>query len=355
MKNWRIGILVWLVGVGFSAGSVQAMGGHNPTLGQQALMLAMEALSTTPYDEGLALITNAGYVTHQGESTGPILDTVTRMSAISRGEGNLLSVHARFDAPLFMVFVHQKGPKELSAVSIAASDNQPKASEVFNLRVDVGTSFEPFKKILGKKAFSIVTLANGYFDGIPAPLIQSALFHDHFCCGVATGHFTAGYILSRLPLREGESYTYIGAPAWCQDDYIVHYLNLTPGKKGYLSMIYPYDRPWKSAEKTWDNIGGVLIRFNRATGEGDASVLAYHWKTEAFLESLGLSPSDLDWRKNPWLHTCYNRYVFQSFHSPEEFVSIHKTMELTSQEDFHRLTRLGANPLAVILGEDTGW
>ncbi|WP_300671879.1 FmdE family protein [Desulfoluna sp.] len=355
MRKWSMRILVWFVVVGFSAVSAHAMGGHQPSLGQRALMLAMAKLSATPFDDGLAMVTNAGYVTHQGESTGPILDTVTRMSAISRGEGNLLSVHARTDAPLFMVFVHKKGPKELSAVSIAVTDNHLKASEIFNLRVDVGTSFEPLKDILGKKAFAVATLANGYYDGIPEQLIQSALFHDHFCCGVASGHFTVGCILSELPLRDGESYTYIGVPSWCQDDYIVHTLNLTPGKKGYLSMIYPNRRPWKTASHTWETPGGIIIRFNRATKTGDASVLCYKWKTAAFVESLGLNPEDLDWHKDLWLHACYNRYVFQSDHSPSEFVSIHKTLELTSQADFDRLTRLGANPLAVILGDDPDW
>jgi len=355
MKKWSIGILVWVVVMGFTALSVHAMGGHNPTLGQRALMLAMEKLSTTPFDEGLALVTNAGYVVHQEESTGKILDTVTRLSAISRGAGNLLSVHNRFDTPLYMVFVHQKGPEELVAVLITAEGSELTASETFNLWVGPGTSFKPFQAILGSKAFSVVTLANGYYDGIPEPLIQAALFHDHFCCGVATGYFTAGFILSQRPLRGGESYTYIGAPAWCQDDYITHYLNLTPGKRSYLSMVYPNRRPWSTEAKIWENIGGVIIRFNKTTKKGDASVLCYQWQTEAFRESLGISESDLDWRKNPWLHVCYNRYMFQNPHSPEEFVSIHKTMVLASQADFDRLTRLGTNPLTAVLGEDTAW
>jgi|GEM_PF-3536715 len=355
MKKWNIGILVWFLVMGLSAFSAHAMGGHNPTLGQRALMHAMETLSASPFDEGLTLVTNAGYVKHQGESTGPILDTVTRLSAISRGAGNLLSVHARFDEPLFMVFVHRKGPKELSAVSLTLDGDELVASEVFNLWVGPGTSFAPFQEILGKKSFAIVTLANGRYDRVPEELLQGALFHDHFCCGVATGYFTTGYILSQLPLRDGESYTYIGVPAWCQDDYIVRHLNLTPGKKGYLSMIYPYNRPWKSNGTTWDQLGGVVIRFNSTTHKGDASVLSFQWKTGAFLESLGLSQSDLNWKENPWLHVCYNRWIFSQPPSPEEFVSTHKTIPLNSTDDFNALTRMGANPLSVILGEDTEW
>jgi len=355
MKKWCIGMLVWCVAGGMFALSAHAMGGHQPTLGQRALMLAMGTLSAAPYDEGLALVTNAGYVTHQGESTGDILDTVTRMSDIGRGKGNLLSIHNRRDAPLFMVFVHQKGPKELAAVSITATGNQLTASEVFNLRVDVGTSFAPLKKVLGSRAFAVATLANAYYDGIPESLVQAALFHDHFCCGVASGYFTAGFILDQRPLRGGESYTYMGIPAWCQDDYITHALNLTPGKRRYLSMVYPNRRPWKTQNATWDNIGGVIIRFNKASQKGDATVLRYQWQTNAFVESLGFSPEELDWHKDLWLHACYNRYVFQNPHASEDFVSAHKTVELNSQADFDRLTRLGANPLAVILGEDTEW
>ncbi|VFQ44651.1 FmdE family protein [Desulfoluna butyratoxydans] len=355
MKKWCIAMLVWCVAWSLSALSAHAMGGHQPALGQRALMLAMTSLSASPADEGLALVTNAGYVEHQGQPTGEILDTVTRLSAMGRGKGNLLSVHARRDAPLFMVFVHQKGPRELAAVSITATGNQLEASEVFNLWVGVGTSFEPFTRILGSRAFAVATLANACYDGIPESLVQAALFHDHFCCGVASGYFTAGFILDQRPLRDGESYTYMGIPAWCQDDYITHALNLTPGKRRYLSMAYPSRRPWQTEEATWENIGGVIIRFNKATQKGDATVLSYRWQTNDFVESLGLSPDELDWHKDLWLHACYNRYVFQNPHAPEDFLSVHKTVELTSQADFDRLTRLGANPLAVILGNDIEW
>ena len=355
MKKWNIGILVWFVVMGLAATPTHAMGSHPSSLGQKALLLAMDRLSAAPFEEGLVLVTNAGYVTHDGNATGEILDTVTRMSSIGREKGNLLSVHARFDDPLFIVFVHKKGPKKLSAVSITAHGKTLSASKVFNLWVGPGTSFAPLKEVLGARAFGVTTLANGWYDKVPDSLLQSALFHDHFCCGVASGYFTAGYILSQLPLRDGESYTYIGAPSWCQDDYIVRHLNLTPGKKGYLSMIYPSRRPWQSGGKTWEHLSGTLIRYDKTTHKGDVSILSFHWKTEAFLESLGLSSDALNWKANPWLHVCYNRWIFSQPPAPEEFVSVHRSMPIHCEADFTRLTRLGANPLAIILGEDKKW
>ena len=355
MKKQAMGILICIMALAISNTPVHAMGMHTPSLGQRALMVAMERLSVSPFDDGLALVTNAGYVTHQGSPTGDILDTVTRLSSMGRGNGTLLSIHARTEDPLFMVFVHKKGPQELAAVSLTTTDNTLTCSEVFNLWVGPGTSFAPFQEILGSKAFAIITLANGCYDSIPEPLIQAALFHDHFCCGVATGYFTAGFILSKRPLRDGESYTYIGVPSWCQDDYVTHRLNLTPGKKGYLSMIYPSKRPWNTEEATYTDLSGIVIRFNKATGTGDATVLSYAWKNQEFIESLGDYPADINWRQNPWLHVCYNRYVFQNEPAPETFVSAVKTIPLNNPDDFQRLTRLGANPLAEILGEDASW
>ncbi len=355
MKRWSIGAWICFLILGLSSLPAQAMGRHHRSLGERALMMAMERLSTAPYKEGLVMVTNAGYVEHEGESTGEILDTVTRMSNMSRGAGTLLSVHARFSDPLFMTFVHKTGPEELSAVYMTADGDQITCSEVFNLWVGPGTSFDSFKEIIGAKTFAIVTLANSVYDEIPKSLIQAALFHDHFCCGVASGYFTTKCILDERPLEEGQSYTYIGVPSWCQDDYITHYLNLTPGKKGYLSMIYPNGRAWKSHGKTWENLGGIIIRFDKKEGVGDASVLSYGWEKDAFIDSLGYDAESFDWGANPWIHACYNRYLFEDGQSSASFVSIAKTISLDSKADFDRLTRMGANPLAEILGKDKKW
>jgi formylmethanofuran dehydrogenase subunit E-like metal-binding protein len=84
----------------------------------------------------------------------------------------------------------------------------------------------------------VESIANGWANDFPEDLIQGALYHDHLCGGVSTGFLTGSYIKKHLPLSENQRYTYIGAPAWCQDDYIATAMNLTPGKSGYLSMRF---------------------------------------------------------------------------------------------------------------------
>ena len=183
-------------------------------------------------------------------------------------------------------------------------------------------SFEPFQAVFGPKAFSIVSLANGWADGMPADLVAAACFHDHFCCGVASGYFTARFITGRLPLAEGERYAYIGAPAWCQDDYLMYYLNLTPGKHGYYTMAYPWSRAWKTDQQTFSDLGGIVIRFNARTGRGKADFLRFDWGWDRFKRFLGEPDLEMDWKTMSWLHVWYVKYLFHETGSPERFVSV---------------------------------
>ncbi|GBC63336.1 hypothetical protein DENIS_4330 [Desulfonema ishimotonii] len=324
-------------------------------LGEQAVATAFAKLSATPGDTGMACLTNAGYVTYRGQSTRILYDVLSEKAGISLGRGNLLPVHTRQDEALWFAFVKKKSATELLMTRVSPGEKGISATEVLNVYVDKEQSFKPFKTVLGQKAFALVTIANGWANGVPEELMNGSLFHDHLCCGVFTGYFTVNFIRKHLPLRDTERYIYIGAPAWCQDDYIMSPLNLTPGKHGYYAMDYPWYRPWKTGEKVYEKLGGIIIRFDSASQTGQAALLRFDWREDDFKQFVGLPDLKLDWKNQPWLHVWYNKFFLSRIDRPEAFVSVLKEKALKSRKDLNRLIKTGANPLKEMLGEDREW
>lgn len=174
-------------------------------LGRKVVSAAFQRLRVSSDASDLACLTNAGYVAYKGKSTRILYDVISENTKISLGKGNLLPVHTRWKDDLWFAFVQKKSEKELPLTYVSLNEQGIHATEPINIYVEKRQSFEPFKKIFGKKAFALVTLANGWADGIPDDLMFGSLFHDHFCCGVATGYFTARFIQNHIPLKNGEN------------------------------------------------------------------------------------------------------------------------------------------------------
>ncbi len=324
-------------------------------LGNDVLRSASEKLHADFKDKNTACLTNAGYVAHQGKETWIFYDLFLEKASISLGKGNLLPVHTPANEDLWFAFVQKKAPTKLMMVYVSFEDDSISVSEPVNVYVAKSGSFKPAEAVAGERAFSIVTLANGWADGSPRDLLHGSLFHDHFCCGVATGYFVVKFIEDHLPPTGRQKYTYIGAPAWCQDDYIIRQLNLTPGKSGYYTMQYPWDRPWKTKEKTYDNLGGIVVLFDAEAAKGNAYALRFDWRWDEFKKYIGKPDLALDWKTQPWLHVWYNRFLLKNTERVGDFVSIAKEKTLEGRSDYDRLTQMGANPLKEVLGDDPSW
>ena len=379
-----------------SAGPGQAKQEDIKQLGGEVIQAAFSSLrfSRVTADK-IACLTNAGYVQHEGKSTLVILDVLQDQAGISLGRGNLLPMYSGPGQPLWFAFVYKKSPHELMLTYVTPKGEGTEASKPVNIYVHRHQSFAPFTELLREKALPVITLANGWADGMPEDLLQGALYHDQFCRGVLTGYFTArfiqkhfsvvsmangwdnlspedllqgtlshdhfcsgavtGYLTARFildmfPLSKGEQYTYIGAPGWCRDDYLLHYLDLTPGERGYYLM--PPAKPWLKTEQKDDN-DGIIIRFNSEENTGQAAALRFNRHENAFRKFIGEPRLKLDWNKQPWLHVWYNRFFLSHRDQPDYFVSIKKIKDLKSKEEFEMLIDPGTNPLEAILGAET--
>jgi len=304
MKRFCL-LLVLLVGL--CPGRAVAAGPLDELAGRVVAAATQRLAALTRAEAGaIACLTNAGYVSWQGRGTAALCDALSALAPVSIGRGNLLAVHSANDQPLFFAWVHRASPTSLALVLVrAAPDGSVTVDGPVDVYVGVGTDLKPMQQILGERAFQLVTLANGWADRVPEDIFSAALFHDHLCCGVFTGHFTVAFIRRHLPLEPGQHLIYIGAPAWCQDDYIIRVLNLTPGKHGYVKMDYPWSRPWQTSSGTYDRLGGIVVRWDPNANRGLALVLRFDWQEEAFRSFVNKPDLTLDWRNQPW--SCWDR------------------------------------------------
>jgi formylmethanofuran dehydrogenase subunit E-like metal-binding protein len=346
-KRW-ISLMV-LVGLAFTAGHAWAGIDALRNEAARALNQAMAKLNNPTDPANIVCLTNAGYAMYQGESTLNLCKTVRDVCGVSMDTGNILRVHTDLDAPLYFALAHKTGPDTLPLVLVSQEDISFTVSEILDAYVKKGISVETFKS-LGPKSFSVVSIANGWANDFPEDLMQAALYHDHLCAGVSTGFLTVNFIRKHLPLAANQRYTYIGAPAWCQDDYIVTALNLTPGKRGYLAMRFPWSEVWKTAEKEYAGLGGMVIRYDAKTGKGDATLLKFDWRREAFAEFVSDPGMDVKQKGNPLLHVYYSRFFLADKDHPEKFVSVMAAKSINGQAELDRLTAMGANPLEEMLG-----
>ena len=348
MSKLRIVLLLWgclSIATGYAWAGMDALQGE----AAKALKQAMTKLNDPTDTQNMLCLTNAGYAMVQGEGTLSLCKTVRDICGVSADTGNILRIHTDHDAPLYFALAHRTGPAMLPLVMISQQGGTFVVNEPVDIYVKKAKSFEAFKSI-GPRAFSVVSIANGWANDFPEDLMQAALYHDHLCGGVSTGFLTVSYIKKHLPLSEGQRYTYIGAPAWCQDDYIITAMNLTPGKQGYLSMKFAWDEAWKTKEKEYSGLAGIVIRYDKKAQKGDATLLKFDWRREAFVAFVNDPDMDLQQRSNPLLHVYMSRFFLADKNHPEKFVSVMATKPINSQADMNRLVAMGANPLEEMLG-----
>ena len=341
-----LGLIVW---VSFTSVAWAAMAVLQDEA-THALRLAMTRLGNPTDSQNMVCLTNAGYVMVQGEGTLTLCKAVRDVCGISADTGNILRVHSDLDAPLYFALAHKTGPDTLPLVMISQQRATFTVSEPLDVYVKKGKSLEAFKS-LGPFGFSVVSIANGWANDFPEDLLQGALYHDHLCGGISTGFLTVSYIKKHLPLSKNQRYTYIGTPGWCQDDYIATAMNLTPGKRNYLSMKYQWNEVWKTAEKEYTSLGGLVIRYDQKSQKGDATLLQFDWHRDDFARFVDDPIMGLTKRSNPLLHVYLSSFFLADREHPEKFLSIAAIKPVNNQADFDDLTAIGANPLEAMLGK----
>jgi len=236
-----------------------------------ALQDAMDALGVTNETPSLCVLTDAGYVKVDGNTTECYIGTIEQETGCSIEARNLLPIHRSVDKPLWFTIFDNETKDCVYAVYKNRVFTTTAKVNIDGENAITSDGWNAMKAALGSDAFTIVGVANTWGYGAPNDFLKCAEFHNHVCPGLSSGYMIAEYVREYYPLGADESYTWIGCPNWCKEDAIQVCLDLTPGKRSLIVKqreILVDENPlagiliiWNSTEKSgW----GVSFRYNKS-------------------------------------------------------------------------------------------
>ncbi|MDD2439300.1 MAG: FmdE family protein [Methanosarcinaceae archaeon] len=145
------------------------------------------------------------------------------------------------------------------------------------------------QKVFKGREFAIVTLANGWVEGLDYELIRCLETHNHFCPGVSSGYVLAKWMEENYPLSEGEQYLVFSCPTWCKEDVFVRLWDATPGKRG----LWASELRAEEIEALGGAPAGIFVVWNGKEGKGKAVALNFDF--DKVRESCGSKAEDAGW------------------------------------------------------------
>ena len=356
-------------------------------IGFKAAEKAMDDLPFNRGDSNVLALSDAGYPVIEVSSGFPdtyyttegAIDGISATSGCTLGWGNLILVHRSIYDPLWFAFFDKKTGE---CVYFEVDENtlktylEDEAAGIVDyaafIHLPAETLFSRISKanikpaalihaanaeawhhnfteeVFGGNEFSILTISAVWDKGMSYEFVKAAELHNHICPGLTSGYFIAQYLDKNFPL-EGKDECYIvwAVPPWCKDDAFQAIFDATVGKRHMAVMYIPKDVQ-EQIYPEYQNIAGVFVKFNEATGEAQAIVLGWDW--EQTCADCGISRADFrDFSTYKWWWARLRSDVLLMEHEPEEYVSTLKVVDLANQGSVKKMMAnwmaVGSNPL----------
>lgn len=318
-------------------------------IGYKASSIAQKALGRS---YGLIVLTNAGYAEVNGESTLSSVDGITMSLPVSVGAKNLIIVHSSVLSPLWFAFYDPSSGKcaylELIGDAVKGKSNfSSLPSSIFKgptvERIDAQylianpSQFDQkvSAKVFGGNEFRIASIANAAAIGVPDYVINSVIFHDHYCPGVTSGILMANWAKKNFPPFPGGGYFVQAVDPWCKEDALQIMLNTTPGKKGYAAVYAKAEDKagWKAEVQ---NASTILYRQNPSTQQWEGVILGFTFSKNTGCESISSATVS---------RICQDLWYLKYLDTPEQFVSILHSFTLPAGKTPQDLARPGVDPM----------
>lgn len=238
--------------------------------------------------QNFAVMTSAGYVLLNGQSTEAAWDGLYELFGSRLSRQTLLPDHNGIWKPLWFTFVLNQKNGTLLAVYVRYNPDGTyyMASYENNTVMDIGwntiNSSKAYNDMNGKvfvdgNWFSIQSILNAWTHEPAFDQLLSFLFHNHACPGVQPGFIMTEYIHENYPLSENESYFYIASSIYCKDDSLEYILGVSPGMGTYMVQRLP-DSFVEDEEYLKDGTKeGVLVVWDEANNVGKAVIMNFKW------------------------------------------------------------------------------
>ncbi len=245
-------------------------------LGEQAALLAKNALGFQKGDSNLGLISSAGYVLLNGVSTQGALDGA--ISVTGTTISNLMNLKRAMWQPLWFTFVKKEASGQLNAVIVNYINGALVVSQVYDISAEalknnayaksVSAAFSggDADKPYFQQDYYIVSLANQWAIGVPYDYQISGIGGGCPGSGLSQGYLIANYLLSSYPLASGQQYITISIPAHCKEQVIMDVLGVSPALGSYYTMGL-------SSYAADANLAGIFVLWSENTQTGKVIVL----------------------------------------------------------------------------------
>jgi formylmethanofuran dehydrogenase subunit E-like metal-binding protein len=243
-------------------------------------------------DRDLAVLTSAGYVYMNGQTTEATWDGIYYVLGSRLTRSTLLPVHMGVWKPLWFTFVLRgfdgttmntvylrynplnqsffvgtnNDSKQVNDIGPAALNNATKVSNLGKYVIPDGNWF------------NIQSIANAWRNDPAFDQLMTFLFHDHACPGVQPGFFISDYIFKNYPLSGDKSYFWMASSIYCKDDGLVYLMNVSPGMGTYMNQRLTNEETASEYLPTGTEEGMIIV-WDPKTKTGKAAIVSFKWPT----------------------------------------------------------------------------
>lgn len=263
-------------------------GDSNYKLGYNVTATADKLLNFDSADDML-VITTAGLTRINDITTENVLNGIIDASNghVTYGKGNLLTLSAIRTDPTNIAFIIKKSDtltmafyKNGALTPLYYGNAGPEISD---------KEWKKLQQLLGAEdAYSYISIANSWANGISKDILTQATYHGHVCTGLISGQAMIQTLLKYYPPREesglpleNTAYYVLGVPGDSDDDAFTWTMDITPGKRAYIGVDTMVDKSMTG-----------FIRWNSQTKTGLIIVMSYNETKikQTFKAKTGLNP-----------------------------------------------------------------
>ncbi|MBR2557224.1 MAG: hypothetical protein IKE95_02470 [Methanobrevibacter sp.] len=260
----------------------------NYKLGYNVTTAADDLLKFDSADD-ILVITTAGLTRIDNVTTENVLNGIIDASNghVTYGKGNILTLSSIRTDPTNIAFIIKKG----SSLTMAFYKNGATTPLYYGTAgPEISDSqWKKLQKLLGAEdAYSYVSIANAWANGIPKDVLTQATYHGHVCTGLISGQAMIQTLLKYYPPRgesglplENTAYYVLGVPGDSDDDAFTWTMDITPGKRAYIGVDTMVNKSMTG-----------FIRWNSTSNTGLIVIMSYDESKikETFKKQTGLNP-----------------------------------------------------------------
>ena len=254
-----------------------------------ALKDSLEEVGAEKGDDGLMVVTNAGYACVGKQTTQAFSDVARETTGCTPGSGSLLFVHASTEAPLWFACFNE----DTHRTTYGRWDGDGFLRQTIDLHPGHILQPENWKKAsegpVKPNLFQVVSFCLVWSEHPSWTFLKSAELHNHICPGLNAGYLAGQYVRRNYPVEQGESYTFMAAPPACALDALQTMFDATAGKRSMYNVAVSKET---LAAHGFDDVSPLVIvlRVNASADTCEGAVLGFRW--EQACEDIGMDYAD---------------------------------------------------------------